>query len=447
MTKWISWAGKSLVILALFSACSSDDEGGTVSITPPKKPAEKMYVAVNPGGDTDADISFVNEARGDMMIMDMSEAGLCKQIDIISEEKQAMQSVLFNADGLPASVVTENFVVSFANYNGNKVDIALSEGGNMNVYPEVECGANWDNIKASLANLSQNTSPSHIKRLSATDVALTIDKWLKDHNRSIVLAFDAVDKAMKGHSVVRERVADESYLINGVQDWVLPGLEELIDDNAVGSSSNVVLGTIETVADLVGAVAERSTYGVLKWVLTNYPAIEQKIEDGFYTLFTLLDDNKDNISLGQGALNSGYGSLKVTMVWNYYADVDLHAIEPSGTHIYYANRTSYETGGFLDVDNRHGGEGAVENIYWEEPEEGTYEIYIDWYSRSTLNSLAETGDVTVTILRAGLGQVFTIPLGQDETKDVATVTMPDGTIVEKNGIRPIRLRIPCKEKD
>lgn len=177
------------------------------------------------------------------------------------------------------------------------------------------------------------------------------------------------------------------------------------------------------------------------------PAIENKMEDGFYLLFTVLDDNNDNMALGQGALNSGYGTLKVTMAWNFYADVDVHAIEPSGTHIYYGDKVSHVTGGFLDVDDRHGGEGAVENIYWETPEDGVYTVYINWYSASTWNGESGTGTVKLTIMRKGRGQVFEIPLGIYETKDVAEVTMPDGTVVDRRSRSHIKLSIPVKEKE
>ncbi len=78
------------------------------------------------------------------------------------------------------------------------------------------------------------------------------------------------------------------------------------------------------------------------------------------------------------------GKLKVTLLWNYYADVDLHVIEPDGNEIYYSNQTNASTGGALDVDNTRGGANSAENIYWENPPKGEYKIFVEYFSINTL---------------------------------------------------------------
>lgn len=445
MKKVLFYAGCWLTALALCCACSSDDDEGQAVIDPVS--TTTVYIAVGEEDGSDADVSFVNGTRCDMLIVDLDDVGLCKQMDFISEAEQDMCSMTFGSDGLPANLATETGVISFANYDGTKVDIAIIEGEDIEIYKEVECPYDWDVLKNSLRVAAESSRLNAPARGSIVDAALAADKWLRENNEAITLTFDAIDNAMLGAGVVKSKTVTEKNLIEGFENWVVPGVENALGNSEGGKGMGTVLGTVTTIKDLVVSVAQKSTYGLLKWVLTNYPAIENKMEDGFYLLFTVLDDNNDNMALGQGALNSGYGTLKVTMAWNFYADVDVHAIEPSGTHIYYGDKVSHVTGGFLDVDDRHGGEGAVENIYWETPEDGVYTVYINWYSASTWNGESGTGTVKLTIMRKGRGQVFEIPLGIYETKDVAEVTMPDGTVVDRRSRSHIKLSIPVKEKE
>lgn len=78
----------------------------------------------------------------------------------------------------------------------------------------------------------------------------------------------------------------------------------------------------------------------------------------------------------------GKGDLKITLLWDYDADMDLHVIEPDGTHIYYGNRRPTNSRGYLDVDNTRGGPGAAENVYWDTPNPGSYRVYVRYYSDS-----------------------------------------------------------------
>lgn len=69
--------------------------------------------------------------------------------------------------------------------------------------------------------------------------------------------------------------------------------------------------------------------------------------------------------------------IEATLKWNFYGDVDLHCFAPMGRHIYYFNKEV--NGGFLDYDNRHGGVGSTENIYWNELIPGTYTFSLHYY--------------------------------------------------------------------
>ena len=56
------------------------------------------------------------------------------------------------------------------------------------------------------------------------------------------------------------------------------------------------------------------------------------------------------------------GTLKVTLLWNFQGDIDLHVKQPNGKEIYFNAKEDANTGGFLDVDNVNGGNGSAENI-------------------------------------------------------------------------------------
>ena len=94
------------------------------------------------------------------------------------------------------------------------------------------------------------------------------------------------------------------------------------------------------------------------------------------------------------------GALKVTLLWNFHADIDLHVKQPNGKVIYYKEKKDISTGGFLDVDNREGGDGAAENIFWNEPPKGQYLVALNYYGKSQ-SGQAEAGTCTIVVFQEG----------------------------------------------
>ena len=73
------------------------------------------------------------------------------------------------------------------------------------------------------------------------------------------------------------------------------------------------------------------------------------------------------------------GALTISLMWNEEDDLDLHVTNPKGDHIWYNQRTDRYTGE-LDVDMNAYDERTsepVENVYWQEPPEGRYEIFVN----------------------------------------------------------------------
>lgn len=93
------------------------------------------------------------------------------------------------------------------------------------------------------------------------------------------------------------------------------------------------------------------------------------------------------------------GALKVTLLWDFQADIDLHVLQPNGRVIFFQSKRDPSTGGELDVDNTDGGPGSAENIYWENPPKGEYYVKLNYYNYSSARM--ESGPCKVIIMRQG----------------------------------------------
>lgn len=95
------------------------------------------------------------------------------------------------------------------------------------------------------------------------------------------------------------------------------------------------------------------------------------------------------------------GALKVTLLWDFEGDIDLHVRQPNYVEIYWESKVDSSTGGFLDVDDKSGGRGSAENIYWENPPKGKYLVYLHYYGRSDITGIAQAGTCTVVVFQEG----------------------------------------------
>jgi hypothetical protein len=126
-------------------------------------------------------------------------------------------------------------------------------------------------------------------------------------------------------------------------------------------------------------------------------------------------------------------ALRVSLAWHNYDDLDLHAITPSGGHIYYGQKA-----GILDVDMNAGGgrsRDPVENMRWiRMPGDGRYQVYVHQFCRR------ESVDVGFTVEIETAGEMMTLSLGgalmQGQQQPVAEITVSGGraTIMPAAGI-------------
>lgn len=125
------------------------------------------------------------------------------------------------------------------------------------------------------------------------------------------------------------------------------------------------------------------------------------------------------------ARNTGQtGDLKVTLLWGFYGDIDLHVMQPNGIVINFSNPQDAATGGALDVDNRQGGEGAAENIFWPNPPRGTYQVALHYYNNKN-NSVPTSGICTVVVFLKGRApKTYRVEMNHEgDLKKVVTINI------------------------
>ncbi len=100
----------------------------------------------------------------------------------------------------------------------------------------------------------------------------------------------------------------------------------------------------------------------------------------------ITDSIKERVKAAGGRVDA---ILRVSLSWNNYDDLDIHAVEPDNTHIFYGSYKydASPNSGKLDVD-MNAGHGTtrtpVENIVWTDGKkmrEGRYRVWVDQYSR------------------------------------------------------------------
>jgi uncharacterized protein YfaP (DUF2135 family) len=106
----------------------------------------------------------------------------------------------------------------------------------------------------------------------------------------------------------------------------------------------------------------------------------------------------DESTLDSGLIDAGAGNgeITVSMLWDNDDDLDLHVLTPDGSEICYSNTSA--AGGVLDVDANVGGrtmDNPIENIYFEDPAAGTYQVWVENYSDRTDGSANFIVRVTV----------------------------------------------------
>ena len=166
-----------------------------------------------------------------------------------------------------------------------------------------------------------------------------------------------------------------------------------------------------------------STYALLAiLLLINYHT--NKTEASTRSSDTLTEEPVDTADVVRTAEKVGNnGALKVTLLWNFEGDIDLHVKQPNNKEIYYDHKNDASTGGALDVDNQNGGNGSAENIYWARPPKGEYTIQLVYYQQSKSTGVVGSGICKVVVFQEGKApQTYTTEMSEvKETKTIIKI--------------------------
>ena len=168
-----------------------------------------------------------------------------------------------------------------------------------------------------------------------------------------------------------------------------------------------------------------STYALLAiLLLINYNT--NKTEASTRSSDTLTEEPVDTADVVRTAEKVGNnGALKVTLLWNFEGDIDLHVKQPNNKEIYYDHKNDASTGGALDVDNQNGGNGSAENIYWARPPKGEYTIQLVYYQQSKSTGVVGSGICKVVVFQEGKApQTYTTEMSEvKETKTIIKINI------------------------
>lgn len=423
--------------LGLISCDKSDDEEGSNSRY------SKYLLLADSEDETPYQLSLINAENRVVYLMNVDDNCNIYNIDVLYNNEQSMLNISFADNGLLECIQNDECSIVLSNHNGNKVDIAISYGDEMCIAKEVDLNINWDNY----------IKNDNIETRASTRVGL--GKWfdnfadgyansrfhkeLYDKNSAVSLFIGQVKdiKDVVEAGIVHGAEASLSYVKDWMKDLVIDGVIDL----GAGQEDVADCLTLIDYADKLGeyradllddlkkhkAKLKFNSWDVFIDILGDYDRITDWFADQWLKFFEWQDEQEERERLAQAALRSGYGNLKITLSWNFYADIDLEVMEPDGNVIYWKKMKS-SSGGYLDVDNRAGGYGAKENVFWKEPVNGRYHVYLNYYGASTYNNAKRAGYCMVLVMYHGVGKEYRLTMEDGDFKKVVEIDIPSGEL-------------------
>jgi hypothetical protein len=134
---------------------------------------------------------------------------------------------------------------------------------------------------------------------------------------------------------------------------------------------------------------------------------------------------KENVQKAGGKVD---GLLRCSLQWNdedtkSVLDFDLHCVESTGGEIYYGNKKSYKTGGWLDVDMIRPSNIGIENITWQNKvPDGNYLFEVKNYDGGSNKGFK----IEIEFKGEVFNYFYQQPVKPSQRVKVATVTVKNG---------------------
>lgn len=262
-------------------------------------------------------------------------------------------------------------------------------------------------VKAAMAEIEAAGLKDTLARRLATmkDVSVNDVLWV-DNSAAGSMKDGVTDLLMKAAKSSARREATGSALDIGIDDFmkdVLPGLTGLELYVASGFTNNFVTLT---------APVHPDTGRLFKWSNDYAWAYGGNVADSI----------KERVKKAGGNITAPF---RTSLSWFNSDDLDISVMEPGCNVISYASKVSRF--GRLDVDmNAFGPKSLtpVENIAWQDPQDGVYAVYVNQYQRRDTSNVGfvveieSNGGIThLRYDRAVTGRI-----------EVATITLKNGAV-------------------
>lgn len=390
-----------LGVCTFFSSCDNEDDDNSGDGSLPE-----AVVVFDTDGETDYYATVFDSKNSSITMVKADEDGRITAFDHLLVKDNANITATFNEDGLFEGIGVEGATIAFSNYNGNKVDVAVILGDETLLFKEYECPRDWEQMKGDIyLGVSPETTRAEGGK-SLRDTFFYLGNQFKN----------LWDFAADGISASNPKKIAFKYLFDIIKDGTL-FVADLKGD----------LAYAEFFAEIAALTASSPTtpWGALWTLLSNYGTYKDFVAEMVLNLIVMHEGYTKDKNNGISALEGVSGALKVTLSWDFYADMNLHAVEPCGCHIYWGKMASLHSDGYLNVDNTQGGPGSTETLYWKTPENGEYIIIVDSAGPGA-GGMFETGICTVTVSYNGLEKIHRVSIPQWENLSVTTISLPSG---------------------
>lgn len=273
------------IILLCVSSCSKDED--VESPTELENATAVMLYDTN--HETDYPVSIVNAAEKTAMFFKTDAAGNVTAIDqMFFEKDKSPVMVTFNDDGLLSAIGTKDATITFANYKGKSVDVAVVVDGKVAVTRGYEAPNEWSEMPRMKFDLSGFGSRA------ASDEDLVNDAF-KFVSKQFTSLGSVVIGALKNKNMV---LATATYVMNVITSGTryVAGLKGV---DFSYSSFLVYLGL---------AALNSSPWGVLFTLIGEFDTYTDLVSDIVLDILKMKDDFMKDTQIGHESLIISGGS-------------------------------------------------------------------------------------------------------------------------------------------
>ena len=256
-------------------------------------------------------------------------------------------------NGIPHTAIIDGNLFLFANYEGDKIDMAIiRSNGESQIFREL--------------NISNHLFSSFYEsRLGRSALNADVTTALKIGGLGVSIFGCALSAAM-----TLPTAGLTLPLAIGCGSALLSTIATMSELNGIEGTAVDLFGNY---ANLVGCnPSPTGMASCVGFVIDMAGTVSQNLDD-------LQSNLQSEYNLNNAALQYGYGAIQITLTWDNTADLDLYVTDPTGETIYYVNPTS-ASGGQLDVDDIDG--YGPENIFWTAGTvlSGNYSVEVNHFS-------------------------------------------------------------------